>query len=107
MSKLTAWQKKCERVAKETGVDVFFCEESGPTETRAFEDDGCLHVTKAKDQNRACFDIGQDRPAKEQNERITKVLTALGMEKSIAANLMDETEDEDGGESCPCCGREY
>lgn len=73
-------------------------------ETKAYEDDGCLHVEKRG--LHVCIGIGQDRKFRDQNERMLKVLTALDMLKFrpqclIGEEQVREEEEEDG--ICPHC----
>ena len=62
----------------------------------AYEDDGVLHVEKRG--LHACIDIGQDRPLRQQNERMTKVLTHLGM-MSFADNCLHYKGDVEADEA--------
>lgn len=99
----------CEAAAKlinET-IDPVLTWHALTRKTYVYEDDGVLHVEKSG--LHVCFGIGQDRPLREQNERMTKVLTHLGLMKHIDYALwskddveQEETEDNE----CPECGRD-
>jgi hypothetical protein len=102
----TAFEKRCEAAAEKTGVDVYFCYDP-PGNANVFEDDGALHI-RQKSGQRACFDVGcANDSVEQQNARTRAVLSELKLEKHIGpSTLVDET-DEDEGDECPCCGREY
>lgn len=116
MSKNTKpkFERDCEAAAEATGVRLSYCNPADDKSVDVVEDDGALIIRKGG--VRAVFNIGQDDPLKEQNERISKVLTHLKLEKFIpkasysAEDLRDE-EDEDekenGDYECPWCGNHH
>lgn len=87
-----AWQLKCEKVSDQILDDepLFFTIDEADD---AFEDDGCLHVTKHG--LRAVFGIGEDTPGKSANEKIRAILTALGMKRKISKRSLVEEECEE------------
>lgn len=114
MSKKPKFEQECEAVAEATDVPLSFCDPATDRSTEVVEDDGALIVRK--NGVRAVFSIGQDLPLKEQNERITKVLTHLKMEKHLEKALWsdddlqeeeDEDEKENGNYHCPWCGNNH
>ena len=68
----------------------------------AYEDDGCLHVTKHG--LHVVFGFGQDTPGREANEKIRAILSALGMKRRIGEQTLvgEECEecDGDGYQTC-------
>ena len=112
MAKTPKFLNACHLAAEIIGRDIdenlTWAVESKKTSTA--EDDGILHVEKRG--LHVCFDIGQDRPLKEQNERMTKVLTYLGLMKFADKCLhskadVEAEEAEERGECCECgrsCG---
>lgn len=104
IAKITAFQRKCEKVAADIGIGVCFDAEEQRRE--AFEDDGTLHI--ARQGIRAMFDVshGQSLEGKEQNEYTRKICAAMKIE--VAENMLAEEgdEEESGHEgACPHCGR--
>lgn len=101
----TAFERRCEKVAEETGVGVdFFGAKGDKYKSDVYEDDGNLHIFIRNEW--ACFNVGQGQTleGKEQNENTRKVLTALGLEKHITnRSLVEEEEEED--DCCHHCGR--
>lgn len=98
--------KDCWACESETDVSLSWRDRDGRHETSAGEDDGALIVRKRG--IRVVFTIGQDRPLREQNERIQKVLKFLKMEKFLEKCLhSDESIEEEEAEDdeCPHCGR--
>lgn len=103
--KIPKFMKECQRVSDETDVSMYW-ERHGDRRNSVVEDDGALIIEKGF--LFVVFSIGQDRPLREQNERITAVLKGLKMDKHLAATLwseedVDEEERED--DVCECCGR--
>lgn len=106
--------EEMERVSADTDISVD-CEPTDTRKTEAIEDDGALIIYK--NGVRAVFDIGQDRPLKEQNERIESVMKSLKMEKHIGPMVLhdaddiqaeeDEDEKENGQYECPWCGNRH
>lgn len=72
--------------------------------TSVYEDDGALHVEKGG--LHVAFDIGQDQSLREQNERMTKVLTHLKLlkfsDKALHSDYDIACEER---EECPQCDR--
>lgn len=91
---------ECERV---TDVRLSFWDRIGEKTLRVCEDDGALIIRKGG--VRCIFHLDQDATMALQNERITKVLTFLKLEKWLpkvlysAEALQDEEDD-----ICPFCG---
>jgi hypothetical protein len=89
----------CEAAAELIGeeIDRHLTWAAPTRKTSAYEDDGCLHVEKAG--LHVCIGIGQDRPLKEQNERMHKVLKHLGLlkfsNKCLHSNRDVEMEEEE------------
>lgn len=68
----------------------------------AFEDDGCLHVTKHG--LRAAFSIGQDTDGYEANEKTRDILIALKMKRYIGkSTLVEENCSECDGDGSVMC----
>lgn len=107
-AKKTKFEKDCERIEEETGISVYFPFTVESKKVEVVEDDGALHVTKSG--VRACFSIGQDRPLREQNERMMTVLKTLKLdqEKYLKRALWSdediETEEHEDEDECPHCG---
>lgn len=96
----TKFERDCLKVSEQTGIEVeFYPNEKG---SGCFEDDGYLHIIKS--HIRAVFSVIDD-DAVTQNNRTRKVLTALGMTKSITDSVMVAEEDEDEDDYCSHCGR--
>lgn len=107
----TKFERDCKAAEDALGISVYFPWSDEDKNTNVFEDDGCLHIHKQGIH--ACFGIDQDRPLREQNERITKVLVFLKLEKWLKVpNILASEEecqleeDEENG-VCPHCGRSH
>jgi hypothetical protein len=92
---MSKFKTLCTQIAEQHSLDVDFYDDKGGA-TRAFEDDGTLHVCQRG--TRAAFSIGADEPA-DFNALATKILRLLNRPVSSEA-LMEEIEES----CCPHCG---
>lgn len=87
---MTKFERNCRKAAEKLGYgedDFHFA----PTESKtddAFEDDGTLHIEKKGQW--AYFWIGQDYSAEMWNEKVTEILTAIGLEKMLGPRCLQE-----------------
>lgn len=112
-AKKSKFERECAACEASTGVSfgILHDKYSGPT--KVVEDDGALLISKRGIV--VYFNIDQDRTLKEQNERITKVLVYLKMEKWLKEpyvlhsedDVQREDEEENGDYECPHCGRRH
>lgn len=101
----TAFEKECDVVEAKTDVGYFCIGDIDSRKTEVHEDDGALIVKKCGQM--VAFDIGQDRPLREQNERITAVLVALKLEKWLKVEYIlhdQEDIDDEEDDTCRHCG---
>ena len=83
---MAKFEQKCEKVADQVGVDVWFHDE--PKSQKPFADDGMVHVCGAG--LRAVFNIGQDCTAARFNMKAREIMVRMG--KTITDRVL---EDED------------
>lgn len=105
------FERDCYAASNALDISVYFPWRDENKATKVYEDDGCLHIHKSG--SHACFGIDQDKPLREQNERITKVLVALKLEKWLKVPHILASEDEcqqeedEENDVCPNCGRSH
>jgi hypothetical protein len=99
---MTKFERSARRVAKELGYegDDFHFADNTRKNDDAYEDDGTLHIEKRGEW--CYFHIGQDYPARVWNEKVTEILTAMGLAKMIGPRCLQEPDEED--DECPHCG---
>jgi hypothetical protein len=106
---MSAFIELCKLIEEKHDISFYSPGDAPDNKTKVSEDDGMLQVYYRGEW--AAFGIGQDRPLREQNDRITVVLTILKMEKWLKVEYVlhrqddIEREEQESDDVCPHCGR--